>query len=82
MDFTNFDIDQLFGMKDDPINDVNLILPIVIAIFYGQGIQLYVTSGEIKKGIKKLDEFREESRSELITYINKHRTQKTIPKED
>ena len=74
MDFTNFDIDQLFGMKDDsnPFMMLIWILPIIIFIFYGQRIQLYVTSGEIKKGIKKLDEFREESRNELITYVNKN----------
>ena len=48
------------------------IFPIVIFIFYGQRIQLYVTSGEIKKGIKKLDEFSEESRSELIDLHQKH----------
>ena len=81
MDFTNFDIDQLFGMKDDtnPLMMLIWILPIVIFIFYGQRIQLYVTSGEIKKGIKKLDEFREESRDELITYINKHLNPKNNP---
>ena len=81
MDFTNFDIDQLFGMKDDtnPLMMLIWILPIIIFIFYGQRIQLYVTSGEIKKGIKKLDEFRVESRNELITYINKHLNPKNNP---
>lgn len=81
MDFTNFDFDQLFGMKDDtnPLMMLVWILPIVIFIFYGQRIQLYVTSGEIKKGIKKLGMFRDESRNELINYINEHLSPKNNP---
>ena len=74
MNFTNFDFDQLFSMSDDsnPLMMLIWILPIVLFVFYGQRIQLYVTSGEIKKGIKKLDNFKEESRSELIDYIQKN----------
>ncbi len=74
MDFTNLDFDQLFGMKDDtnPLMMLIWILPIILFVFYGQRIQLYVTSGEIKKGIKKLDGFREESRTELINYVKKN----------
>jgi len=74
VNFTNFDFDQLFAMSDDsnPLMMLIWILPIVLFVFYGQRIQLYVTSGEIKKGIKKLDNFKEESRSELIDYIQKN----------
>jgi len=48
-------------------------------VFYGQRIQLYITSGEIKKGIKKLDSFKEESRNELIDYIKKNLNPKDDP---
>ena len=74
MNFTNFDFDQLFGMSNDtnPLMMLIWILPIVLFVFYGQRIQLYVTSGEIKKGIKKLDSYREESRKELLDYIKKN----------
>jgi len=74
MDFTNLDFDQLFGMKDDtnPLMMLVWILPIILFVFYGQRIQLYVTSSELKKGIKKLDSFREESRDELIEYLKKN----------
>jgi hypothetical protein len=54
------------------------ILPIIIFIFYGQRIQLQVTSGEIKKSIKKLDGYRTEARKELIDYVKKNMN----PKED
>ena len=74
VNFTSFDFDQLFAMSDDtnPLMMLIWILPIFFFVFYGQRIQLYVTSGEIKKGIKKLDEFRNESRDELISYVNKN----------
>lgn len=71
VNFTSFDFDQIFAMSDDtnPIMMLIWILPIFFFVFYGQRIQLYVTSGEIKKGIAKLDCFRTESRDELINYI-------------
>ena len=71
VNFTNFDFDQMFAMSDDtnPIMMIIWIVPIILFVFYGQRIQLYITSGEIKKGIKKLDSFKEESRNELIDYI-------------
>ena len=74
MNFTNFDFDQIFGMSDDtnPLMMLIWIIPIIIFVFYGQRIQLFITSGEIKKGIKKLDAFREESRNELIDYVKKN----------
>lgn len=80
VDFTNIDLDQLFGFSDDsnPLLMLIWILPIIIFVFYGQRIQLQVTSGEIKKAIKKLDIYRTEARKELIDYIK----QNMIAKED
>jgi len=74
VNFTNFDFDQLFAMSDDtnPIMMLIWIIPIILFVFYGQRIQLYITSGEIKKGIKKLEGYREESRNELIDYVTKN----------
>jgi hypothetical protein len=81
VNFTNFDIDQLFSMGDDsnPLMMLVWILPIILFVFYGQQIQLFVTSREIKKGIKKLDGFREESRIELINYIKNNLKAKDDP---
>ncbi len=74
VNFTNFDFDQLFAMSDDtnPLMMLIWIIPIILFVFYGQRIQLYITSGEIKKGIKKLHGYREESRTELIDYVTKN----------
>ena len=74
VDFTNFDIDQFFGFGDDtnPLMMLIWIIPIIIFIFYGQRIQLQVTSGEIKKAIKKLEMHKNESRKELLDYVKKN----------
>ena len=71
LNFTNIDIEQFFGLGDDtnPLMMLIWILPIVLFIFYGQRIQLQVTSGEIKKAIKKLELYKNESRAELIDYV-------------
>lgn len=74
MDFTNFDPEQFFGMGDDsnPLLWLIWIIPILIFVFYGQRIQLQIASGEIKKNIAKLKQFKDESRTELINYIKKN----------
>ena len=81
VNFTNFDFDQLFSMSDDsnPLMMLIWILPIILFVFYGQQIQLFVTSREIKKGIKKLDGFRDTSRTELINYIKNTLGVKDVP---
>lgn len=71
MDLLSFDIDELLGMGDDsnPLMMLVWILPIILFVFYGQRIQLMVTSGEIRKGIKRLDAYGSESRDELVAYV-------------
>jgi len=61
-------------MSDDtnPLMMIIWIVPIILFVFYGQRIQLYITSVEIKKAIKKLDSYRGESRTELINYVTKN----------
>jgi len=80
VDFTNIDLDQLFGFSDDsnPLLMLIWILPIILFVFYGQRIQLLVTSREIKQSIKKLDAYRTEARKELIDHVKKNLN----PKED
>ncbi|MGY5143864.1 MAG: DUF1512 domain-containing protein [Candidatus Nitrosopumilus sp. bin_32a] len=81
MNFTNIDFDQLFSMGDDsnPLMMLVWILPIILFVFYGQNIQLFVTAREIKKGLKKLESFREESRTELINYVKNNLNAKDDP---
>ena len=71
----------MFSMGDDsdPIMMLVWILPIILFVFYGQRIQLWVTSSDIKKGIKKLDGYRNESRLELINYVKHNLDAKDDP---
>ena len=74
MDFSDLDIlDEFFGMGDDsnPLMMLIWILPILLFVFYGQRIQLIITSGDIKKKLGQLEQFRNDSRSALIEYIKK-----------
>jgi len=73
LDFSNFNPEQFLGIGEDsnPILWVIWIIPIIIFVFYGQRIQLQITSGEIKKNISKLKQFKDETRTELIDYIKK-----------
>ena len=87
MDFSSLDlIDEFFGTGDssNPIMTLIWILPIIIFVFYGQRIQLIITSGDIKKKLARLDELRNDSRDELLDYIKKNltSTDKTIKKLD
>jgi hypothetical protein len=81
LNYTNIDFDQLFGSSDqtNPIMMLIWIVPIIIFVFYGQRIQLQITSGELKKGIKKLEEYKVESRNELIAYVKKNMNPKDDP---
>ena len=81
MDFSNLDIlDEFFGMSDDsnPLMMLVWILPIILFVFYGQRIQLIITSRDIKKNMSELEQFRNDSRNDLIDYVK----QKLTPNDD
>ena len=72
MDFTNFDLGEFFGIGDDFLSEMMMliwIIPIIIFVFYGQRIQLIISSNDIKKDIDKLEKFKNDSRQKLIHYI-------------
>jgi len=81
LDFSNFDFEEFFGFGDDsnPLMMLIWIIPIIIFIFYGQRIQLQITSLEIKKSLKKLEKHRNESKTELIEYIKNNLKPKKDP---
>ena len=81
MDFSSLDVlDEFFGMGDDsnPLMMLIWILPIILFVFYGQRIQLIITSRDIKKSMAELEQFRNESRDDLIDYVK----QKLTPNDD
>jgi len=72
VDFSDLDIlDELFGTGGDSNPFMMLIwfLPVILFVFYGQRIQLIITSRDIKKDMAKLEQFRNDSRNELIDYV-------------
>jgi len=72
VDFSDLDIlDELFGTGGDSNPFMMLIwfLPIILFVFYGQRIQLIITSRDIKKDMARLEQFRNDSRNELIDYV-------------
>jgi len=72
VDFSNLDVlDELFGTGGDSNPFMMLIwfLPILLFVFYGQRIQLIITSRDIKKDMAKLEQFRNDARNELIDYV-------------
>lgn len=72
MDFSSLDVlDEFFGTGGDSNPFMMLIwfLPIILFVFYGQRIQLIITSRDIKKDMAKLEQFRNDSRNELIDYV-------------
>ena len=81
MDFSSLDIlDEFFGTGGDsnPLMMLIWILPIILFVFYGQRIQLIITSRDIKKSMAELEQFRNESRDDLIEYVK----QKLTPNDD
>ena len=81
MDFSSLDVlDEFFGMGDDsnPLMMLIWILPIILFVFYGQRIQLIITSRDIKKRMAELEQFRNDSRDDLIDYVK----QKLTPNDD
>ena len=59
------------GDDSNPLMMLIWILPIILFVFYGQRIQLMVSSNEIKKSIDKLEKFRNNAKTEFIDYLQK-----------
>ena len=71
LNFTDINPDKLFSSTDNsnPIMWLVWMVPIVIFMFYGQRIQLQITSNEISKNIEKLVKYKEEAKKELLDYL-------------
>lgn len=64
------DWDEFFGLDDgSPFMMLIWILPIAFFVLYGQRIQLYISSSDIKKSIAKLSKYADGSRDELLQYL-------------
>lgn len=68
------------GDSSNPVMWLIWIVPIVIFVFYGQRIQLQITSSEINKSIVKLQKYKDETRKELLDYLQKSKAAGDVTK--
>ena len=67
---TIYDLFTLSESEMDLLLLIVWIIPIIIFVAFGQQIQLYMTSIELKKKIKKIKMLEKQSHSELLDFIN------------
>ena len=84
MNITNFDIDELLGFSDDtnPLMLLVWILPIILFIFYGQQIQLFISANQIKKSIERLKTYQDTSKDELVKYVKENVSSNSLSPQD
>ena len=77
-----FNLDELLawvGEDTDTLMMLIWIIPVIIFVFYGQKIQLLISSNEIKKDIDKLDEYTKTTKKDFLNYVKDNLTSKTDP---
>jgi|TARA_B110001454_G_scaffold3231_1_gene2960 hypothetical protein len=78
----DFNFDEFFAWVGEDIDTLMMliwILPVIIFVFYGQRIQLLISSNEIKKDIKKLEEYTASTKKDFLNYVKNNLTSKTDP---
>ena len=67
------------GEDTDTLMMLIWIVPVIIFVFYGQRIQLLISSNEIKKDIEKLEEYTKTTKKEFLKYVKNNLTTKSNP---
>ena len=67
------------GEDTDTLMMLIWIVPVIIFVFYGQRIQLLISSNEIKKDIEKLEEYTKITKKEFLNYVKNNLTSKNNP---
>ena len=67
------------GEDTDTLMMLIWIVPVIIFVFYGQRIQLLISSNEIKKDIEKLEEYTKITKKEFLNYVKNNLTTKSNP---
>ena len=78
----DFNLDEFFAWVSEDIDTLMMliwILPVIIFVFYGQRIQLLISSNEIKKDIQKLEEYTVSTKKDFLNYIQNNLISKTDP---
>jgi hypothetical protein len=78
----DFKFDEFLAWVGEDIDTLMMliwILPVIIFVFYGQRIQLLISSNEIKKDIEKLNEYTASTKKDFLHYVKNNLTSKTDP---
>jgi hypothetical protein len=78
----DFNIDEFLAWVGEDIDTLMMliwILPVIIFVFYGQRIQLLISSNEIKKDIGKLEDYTASTKKDFLNYVKNNLTSKTDP---
>ena len=82
MEILGYNFDEFLawvGEDTDTLMMLIWILPVIIFVFYGQRIQLMISSNEIKKDIGKLDEYTTSTKKYFLNYVKNNLTSKSDP---
>ena len=82
MEILGYNFDEFLawvGEDTDTLMMLIWILPVIIFVFYGQRIQLMISSNEIKKDIGKLDEYTTSTKKDFLNYVKNNLTSKSDP---
>ncbi|MDC4231989.1 MAG: DUF1512 domain-containing protein [Nitrosopumilus sp.] len=82
MGILDFNFDEFFAWVGEDIDTLMMliwILPVIIFVFYGQRIQLLISSNEIKKDIQKLEEYTASTKKDFLNYVKNNLTSRTDP---
>ena len=78
----DFNFDEFLAWVGEDMDTLMMliwILPVIIFVFYGQRIQLLISSNEIKKDIGKLEEYTISTKKDFLNYVKNNLTSKTDP---
>ena len=79
MDFNFDEFMAWVGEDTDTLMMLIWIIPVIIFVFYGQRIQLIISSNEIKKDIQKLEEYTASTKKDFLTYVKNNLTSSSDP---
>ena len=67
------------GEDTDTLMMLIWIIPVIVFVFYGQRIQLIISSNEIKKDIEKLEEYTSTTKKDFLKYVKNNLTSSSDP---
>ena len=67
------------GEDTDTLMMLLWIIPVIIFVFYGQRIQLLISSNEIKKDVEKLEAYTASTKKDFLNYVKNNPTPHSDP---